>query len=179
MAVGLVVQLEHGDIERRKTSPIQPGKSGPVCECAVSITTQSHGPDGGRTAEQDHDEAKGITCLCKATLSTILPDASRRKKRSTATKSRNRIHEDRMAATVKATLRMNQIHRKMLTACGKEGSSAPVFVSMYAPIMPEPGKMRQAKRSLTGSDQEGQISGCVETAARVSQGHPEVRPSSI
>jgi hypothetical protein len=45
MAVGLVVQLEHGDIGRRKTSPIHSGKSGPICECAVSITTQRHGPE--------------------------------------------------------------------------------------------------------------------------------------
>lgn len=64
VAVGLVMQLEHGNIERCEASPVQPGQSGLICSCAVSIVQRvTWVRKRGLYAEQDDDEAKGVAPL--------------------------------------------------------------------------------------------------------------------
>lgn len=51
-----------------------------------------------------------------------------------------RTQELRMAAMVKMTVRMNQAHAYMARASLNSGMSSPVAVSVYAAIMPVPGR---------------------------------------
>jgi hypothetical protein len=55
-------------------------------------------------------------------------------------RSRNKTHEERIAATVKITVRMNQARRYMARAFGNCALSSPVVLSVYAARMPDPGR---------------------------------------
>jgi hypothetical protein len=55
-------------------------------------------------------------------------------------RSRNKTQEERIAATVKITVRMNQAQRYMARAFGNCAFSSPVVLSVYAASMPDPGR---------------------------------------
>jgi hypothetical protein len=71
---------------------------------------------------------------------SMYPQARRRSTMSRKNKSRNNTQEERIAATVKMTVRMNQAQRYMARAFGNWALSSPVVASVYAARIPEPGR---------------------------------------
>jgi hypothetical protein len=70
----------------------------------------------------------------------MYPQARRSRTMSRKKRSRNNTQEERMAAIVKITVRMNQAQRYIARALGNWSLSSPVVASVYAANIPEPGK---------------------------------------
>ncbi len=67
---------------------------------------------------------------------------------SKTNRSRNNTHDERMAAIVKITVRMNHAQRYIASAFGNCAFNIPVFGSVYAARIPEPGRYIMAYERL-------------------------------
>jgi hypothetical protein len=97
----------------------------------------------GRLDLQDRKHTispKEYPAVSTPSLPTMLPQARSNRQMSRKKRSRNKTQEDLTAAIVKSTVTINHAHKYIASAWLNSGLIAPVEESVYAAMIPDPGK---------------------------------------
>jgi len=113
--------------------PAVPAQSTPRSAC---IQLQA----GNLQLKKATTNPKALPAVSNLVSLSMYPHPRRRRTISRKNRSRNKTQEDRIAAIVKITVRMNHAQRYIARALGNWALSSPVLASVYAAKIPEPGR---------------------------------------